>query len=79
MRSEAFTLYGVTFDTSPDPTPQEREAIAQALERAVAAAPPQYRSPWLAAGMRENAAPLEDALDPAYAGWPRSTRGATRA
>lgn len=67
----------MSFETSPDPTAEEREAIAQALERAAAMAPPQYRSAWLAAGMRENAAP--DAVDPAYAGRPRSTRGATRA
>ena len=69
----------MSFETSPDPTAEEREAIAQALKRAAAMAPPQYRSAWLAAGIRENAAPLEDAVDPAYAGWPRSTRGATRA
>ncbi len=69
----------MSFETSPEPTAEERAAIAQALERAAAAAPPQYRSAWLAAAMRENAAPLEDAVDPAYAGRPRSTRGATRA
>ncbi len=69
----------MSFETSPEPTPEEREAIAQALERAAAEAPAQYRSAWLAAGMRENAAPLEDAVDPAYAGRPRRTRGATRA
>jgi hypothetical protein len=69
----------VSFETSPEPTPDEREAIAEALERAAGAVPPEYGSAWLAAGMRENAAPLEDALDPAYAGRPRSTRGATRA
>jgi DNA-directed RNA polymerase specialized sigma24 family protein len=69
----------VSFETTPEPTPEEREAIEQALERAADGLPPQYRSAWLAAGMRENAAPLEDALDPAYAGRPRSTRGATRA
>jgi hypothetical protein len=69
----------VSFETSPEPTPEERQAIAQALERAAGTVPPQYRSAWLAAGMRENAAPLEDAVEPAYAGRPRSTRGATRA
>jgi hypothetical protein len=69
----------VSFETTPDATPEERAAIARALEQAEGAVPPQYRSAWLAAGMRENAAPLEDALDPAYAGRPRSTRGATRA
>ena len=69
----------MSFETSPEQTAEEREAIAQALERAAGAVPSAYRSAWLAAGMRENAAPLEDALDPAYAGRPRSTRGATRA
>jgi hypothetical protein len=69
----------VTFETTPEPSPEEREAIAQALERSGGTMPPQYRSAWLAASMRENSAPLEDALDPAYAGRPRSTRGATRA
>jgi hypothetical protein len=69
----------VSFEASPEPTAEERAAIAQALERAAAVAPPQYRSAWFAAGMRENAAPLDDAVDPAYAGRPRSTRGATRA
>lgn len=69
----------MSFETTPDPTPEERGAIEHALEHAAGALPPQYRSAWLAAGMRENAAPLEDALDPAYAGRPRSTRGATRA
>lgn len=67
------------FETTPEPSPEEREAIAQALERSGGAMPPQYRSAWLAASMRENCAPLEDALDPDYAGRPRSTRGATRA
>jgi hypothetical protein len=69
----------VSFETFPEPTADERRAIAAALERAASAAPPQYRSAWLAAGMRENSAPLEQAVDPAYAGRPRSTRGATRA
>jgi len=69
----------VSFETSPESSPEEREAIAQALERSAGAMPPQYRSAWLAASLRENSAPLEDAVDPAYAGRPRSTRGATRA
>jgi hypothetical protein len=71
----------VSFEITPEPGKDEVQAIEDALERAVGAGavPPQYRSRWLAAGMRENAAPLEDAVDPAYAGLPRSTRGATRA
>ena len=70
----------MSFETSPEPTPEEREAIAQALERAAAEAPAgSTAARWLAARLRENAAPLEEAVDPAYAGRPRSTRGATRA
>ncbi len=69
----------MSVETTPGSSPEEREAIAQALERSGGAMPPQYRSAWLAASMRENSAPLEDAVDPTYAGRPRSTRGATRA
>ena len=69
----------MSFETAPEPTADERAAIAAALERAAAAARAPRRRAWLAAGMRENAAPLDDAVDPAYAGRPRSTRGATRA
>jgi hypothetical protein len=68
----------VNFETRPEATGKERAAIKRALEQ-VAGAPPPYRSRWLAAALRENAAPLDEALDPAYAGRPRSTLGATRA
>ena len=68
----------MNFDTTPRADEQERAAIERALDRA-GAVPEQYRSRWFAAALRENAAPLDDALDPAYAGLPRSTRGATRA
>jgi hypothetical protein len=71
----------VTFESTPSATPDERRAIERALERLTGpgAVPPAYRSRWLAAALRENAAPPDDALDPAHAGRPRSTRGATRA
>jgi len=71
----------VNFETTPAAQPDERDAIERALERFIGsgALPPQYRSRWLAAALRENAAPLDEAVDPVYAGRPRSTRGATRA
>ena len=55
--------------------------MERALERLTGpgALPPAYRSRWYSAGLRENAAPLDEAVDPAHAGRPRSTRGATRA
>jgi hypothetical protein len=71
----------VNFDSSPPAGPEERRVMERALERLTGpgAVPPAYRSRWYAAALRENAAPLDDAVDPAYAGRPRNTRGATRA
>lgn len=80
-RADTVTLLRVNFDSVPQTGEAERRAIERALERLVGAdaVPPVYRSRWLAASLRENAAPLDEALDPVYAGRPRSTRGATRA
>jgi hypothetical protein len=71
----------VNFESVPQTGEAEHRAIERALERLVGpgALPSMYRSRWLAASLRENAAPLDEALDPAHAGRPRSTRGATRA
>ncbi len=45
-------------DITPDPTPEEREAIVRALERLLAHGPNElpaaYRSAWRNAGLREN-------------------------
>jgi hypothetical protein len=59
------TLDGVKLEIRPEPSDEEREAIAAAVERAhpVAARPPGYESPWRSAGLRE-AVSLEDGADP---------------
>jgi hypothetical protein len=46
----------VEFVTRPEPDPEEREAVALALERLFAAneLPPAYASRWRAAGIAEN-------------------------
>jgi hypothetical protein len=46
----------VDFLVSPEPDPEEREALALALERLLPAAdvPPAYRSRWRSAGIDEN-------------------------
>jgi hypothetical protein len=46
----------VEFITRPEPDPEEREAVALALERLFAAdvLPPVYASRWRAAGIAEN-------------------------
>jgi hypothetical protein len=71
----------VNFESVPQAGEAERRAIERALERLVGAGavPPAYRSRWFATSLRENAAPLDEALEPDHAGRPRSTRGATRA
>ena len=41
-------------DVRPQPTPEEREALAQALVRAAAPPPEPGRSAWWRAGVHEN-------------------------
>ncbi len=41
-------------DVRPEPTPEERQALAQALARAVASKPDAERSAWWRIGVREN-------------------------
>jgi hypothetical protein len=56
----------VEFVTRPEPDPEEREAVALALERLFAAneLPPAYASRWRAAGIAEN---LDGEGDPDWA------------
>ncbi len=62
MRAEAFSLLPVDFLISPEPDPEEREALAVALERLLPAAdvPPAYGSMWRSAGIVENLGDDED-------------------
>ena len=65
---DPFTLHDVDVQITPEPTPEEREAILQALERELELEP----SPW----QRARLEPDEDD----YATAPRrQSRGATRA
>jgi hypothetical protein len=65
----------VDVELTPDPAPEEREAIEVALRKLIAgsAAPVSYQSAWRAAGIREA---VEDQAADAR---PRSSFGATRA
>lgn len=64
------------FEITPEPSPEEREALDAALERLLAgeATPPAYASAWREAGIRENV----DGGDYATAR-PRRSPGASRA
>ena len=70
-------VIGASLEISPEPTPQEREALLAALasSRDVHASP--YWSVWRLAGLLENVESAAEAL-PAE-GAPRSNRGASRA
>jgi hypothetical protein len=59
------TLDGVELEIRPEPSDEERDAIAAAIERALPAAPrpPGYDSSWRIAGLRE-ATGLDDHDDP---------------
>jgi len=52
----------VEFLVSPEPDPEEREALALALERLLPAAdvPPAYASRWWSAGIADNLGADED-------------------
>jgi hypothetical protein len=52
----------VDFLVSPEPDPEEREALTLALERVLPAAdgPPAYASRWRSAGIAENLGDDED-------------------
>jgi hypothetical protein len=65
----------VDIELTPDPAPEEREAIEAAVQKLIAgsSAPAAYRSAWRVAGIREA---VEDQAAEAR---PRSSFGATRA
>ena len=48
----------MNYQITPEPTPEQRKALMQALERLLAGedlrAPAPYRSPWRLEGLREN-------------------------
>ena len=71
----------MNFDATPEPGKAERAALRRAVELLADgdAVPAPYRSRWFAAALQENAGLREDVRARAYAGRPRSTRGATRA
>jgi hypothetical protein len=52
----------VEYEITPEPTPAEREALIQALERLLAGDPALqlYRSLWRESGIRENLAEREN-------------------
>jgi hypothetical protein len=53
-----FRLRRVNYDITPEPTPDQRAALIQALERLLAdrdfGTPTPYRSPWRLESLREN-------------------------
>jgi hypothetical protein len=55
----AFNLNGMTREIRPEPTPQELEAIEEALAR-LAAPPPDPRSAWWRAGLSEDLSEEEE-------------------
>lgn len=58
------------FVVSPDPAPQDREAIAVALEQALAfdEPPAAYKSAWRRAGIAANLGGLRDGATPEQTG-----------
>ena len=77
---DAFSLYGVEFEITPEPTPEEREALLAALASAPGGHADPYRSVWRLAGLLESVESGGEApRPPATEGSPRSNRGASRA
>ena len=59
------------YEITPEPTPEEREALIAALERLlaetrVASAPAAHRSAWRRAGIAENLAPWPAVGEPKW-------------
>jgi len=75
---DAFSLYGVEIEITPEPTADERAALLAALASATEGQTDPYRSVWRLAGVLENVEPGADA-PPAAEGSPRSKPGASRA
>ena len=65
-------------EITPEPTPEEREALLAALSTPDGHADP-YRSVWRLAGLLENVESGADAPPAGVDGSPRSRRGASRA
>ena len=77
---DAFSLYGVEFEITPEPTPEEREALLAALTSAPGGHTDPYRSVWRLAGLLESVESGGEAPRSAAAGGsPRSSPGASRA
>jgi hypothetical protein len=57
--SEAFNLNGMRREITPDPSPEELEAIEEALAR-LATLPPDPRSAWWRAGLAEELSEEEE-------------------
>jgi len=77
---DAFSLHGVEIEITPEPTPEEQEALLAALASAPDGHTDPYRSVWRLAGLLESVESGGDAPRPAAAeGSPRSRRGASRA
>lgn len=76
----AFNLYWMELEITPEPTPDEREALLTALARGSEPQVSAYRSVWRLAGLLENVESDAAAVAPGAAeGSPRSKRGASRA
>jgi hypothetical protein len=57
VRRQTYPSSAVHVEITPEPTPDEREALVRGLEGLLAGrgstVPPAYRSPWREAGIRE--------------------------
>jgi hypothetical protein len=58
-RLEPFNLIRMTREIRPEPSPEEREAIEEALARLISPAP-DPRSPWWRAGVAEDLSEEEE-------------------
>ena len=77
---EAFSLYGMEIEITPEPTREERAALLAALASAPDGRTDAYGSVWRLAGVLENVESGASPLPPTGAeGSPRSRRGASRA
>ena len=77
---EAFSLYGMEFEITPEPTQEERAALLAALASAPDGRTDPYGSVWRLAGVLENVESGASAPPPGVAeASPRSRRGASRA